>query len=167
MFPPLFRITAAHLRGMLLISLRMVFWGMALHSSNNASVSSWRVWGCCGWFWIRRPSKSHKCSIQFRSGLYASQSITWIPAASRNSLVSIAECAGTPSCINVKFCPIISGSPEPPEYSAQLSIPHGWIRGHFSGLKKFLPTPSPICLCKQLSPAQCKGECIPFHVARP
>ena len=82
--------------------------GMTLHSSNNASVSSWSVRGCCGRFWIYQPSKSHRCSIQFRSGLHVGQSITWIPAASRNSLVSIAEYAGAPSCINVKFYPIIS-----------------------------------------------------------
>ena len=107
-FPPLACITAARLRGTLQISLQMVFWGMALHSSKNASLSSWSVQGCCGRFWIRRLSKSHRCLIQFRSGLHVGQSITWIPAASRNSLVSIAECAGAPSCINVKFCPIIS-----------------------------------------------------------
>ena len=106
-FPPLAHITAAHLHSMLLISLLMVFWGMALYSSNNASIISWSVRGCYGQFWICRPRKPHRCSIQFRCGLHVGQSITWIPAATRNSLVSTAECAGAPSCIDVKICPII------------------------------------------------------------
>ena len=73
MLPLLAKLTAWHRRDMLLISLRMVSWGMTLHSSNNASSNSWSVWGWCCRLWRHLPIKSQRCSIQFRSEL----SLTW------------------------------------------------------------------------------------------
>ena len=98
--------TAWHRRDMLLISLRMVSWGMALHSSNNASSNSWSVWGWYCRLWRRLPIKSQRCSIQFRSGLRGGQSMTWIPESSRKRVVTLEVCALAPSCINTKSGPI-------------------------------------------------------------
>ena len=98
--------TAWHRLDMLLISLRMVSWGMTLQSSNNASSNSWSVWGWCRRLWKRLPIKSQRCSIQFRSGLCGGQSMTWIPESSRKRVVTLEVCALAPSCINTKYQPI-------------------------------------------------------------
>ena len=83
----------------------MVLWGIFRHSSNNTVLNSS---GFRGWGWrlrTRLPSSSHKCSIGFKSGDIAGQSMTLIAFVWRKFCVNLAVCARALSCWNVNpFC---------------------------------------------------------------
>ena len=154
--------TAWHRRDMLLISLRMFSWGMALHSSNNASSNSWSVWGWCCRLRRRLPIKSQRCSIQFRSGLRGGQSMTWIPESSRKREVTLEVCALAPSCINTKSGPISCakgryGSAQLLQHTSRLWSSPGWKWGQSCYSRKFLPKPS-VILCHSNSLQQVRRQ---------
>ena len=63
---------------------RMVSWGISSQTWTKASAKSWTVCAATWRWWMERDMMSQMCSIGFRSGERAGQSIASLPSACRN-----------------------------------------------------------------------------------
>ena len=104
--PPLAAIHCLHRLRMLIISLLIVHWGIALHSWRSTSDSSCIVCGALFRRAILLDIMSHTCSMGFKSGDRAGHSITSIVSSRRYCLVTLAVCGCALSCIRIKSWPI-------------------------------------------------------------
>ena len=85
--------------GMLLMRWRMFSWGISSQTWIKASVNSWTVCGATWRWWMEWDTMSQMCSIGFRSGERASQSIASMPSSCRNCWHTSATWGLALSCI--------------------------------------------------------------------
>ena len=78
---------------------RMVSWGISSQTWTKASANSWTVCGATWRWWMERDMMSQMCSIGFRSGERAGQSIASMPSSCRNCWHTPATWGLALSCI--------------------------------------------------------------------
>ena len=78
-----------------------VIWGMFAHSSTIVVLGPLTVFGGCSRPWICLLIMSQQCSIGFRSGEQAGQSMASMPSSPRQSIETPAVCGRALSCIQI------------------------------------------------------------------
>ena len=95
---------------------------MGLHSATNASLSSCKVLGCTGWAETACWSMSQACSIWFKSGDRAGQSICTTVSRSRRASVTCAQWGWALWSIRIKHRYMISQTDQESHYSTLLLL---------------------------------------------